>query len=84
MDKVYRPDRDGPKNPVEMTKPGLGLARPVNPGKPRPTKPLKPAPGEGTIKPYPMPGFGKPMRPHPMKPISNKEVQPVYRNQGFM
>jgi hypothetical protein len=50
----------------------------------KPAKPgLKPKPKPGATKPYPMPGPNKPgvIR---IKPIGNKEVNPVYRNQGFM
>jgi hypothetical protein len=50
-------------------------------------KQLKPMPEPGAAKPFPMPTFGKP-KPGPgvirIKPIGNKEVNPVYRNQGFM
>jgi hypothetical protein len=68
-DKMYRPEIHGPKD--KPAKPGL---------KPSPSKPLKPGPQPGAPKPYPMPTFGKPIR---IKPIGNKEVNPVYRNQGF-
>jgi hypothetical protein len=95
-----------PTTGVAMTKPGLGLARPVGKGE------LKPKPKPGTPKPFmpgpkPKPGLmvpqvidpatgktrvpgGTAITSKPGKPkiapggIGNKEVNPVYRNQGFM
>jgi hypothetical protein len=61
----------------------LSVPKP-KPGKPVISKPgLKPKPDPGATKPYPMPGPNKPgvIR---IKPIGNKEVNPIYRNQGFM
>jgi hypothetical protein len=59
MDKVYRPDRDGPKRPA---KPGNGIKypQPIKPGKPT-------RPGDSIVKPTAVkPGAGStPKRPKP-------------------
>lgn len=47
MDKVYRPDRDGPKRVAQT------LPRPVGTRLPRPKPGRKPRPGRGALAPRP-------------------------------
>lgn len=73
QDKMYRPNRDGKKNPLPMPRPGMdpGFARrprpPARPGM-RPTPPFGKRPGGGRVQ---VGGGRRPMVP-PRGPNKNK------------
>jgi hypothetical protein len=76
MDKMYRPEISGPKgkpvrnNPARLARLQARKERMIARG------------ATGVIGPR-IPSLKNVGIPGPMKPISNKEVNKIYRNQGF-
>ncbi len=70
--------------PVPPRNKRLMIDRPMPINKKKKKTPLKP-PVKGKYKPYPMPRFGidRPNSRISQGGIGNKEVNPIYRNQGF-
>jgi hypothetical protein len=67
-DKMYRPEISGPKTPGSKFTAAQAIKKKLNAMNANTSNPSKPI-------------IGRPTR---IKPIGNKEVNPVYRNQGFM